>query len=574
MALPVRGGTAPDSFDSSEALAPLDFQALFESAPDLYLVLDSNLTIVAASDAYLRATLTTRDGILDRLLFDVFPDNPDDPDASGVGNLRASLDRVRNDLVPDTMAVQKYDIRRPETEGGGFEVRYWSPRNSPILHPDGSLAYIIHRVEDVTEFARLKDLESEQQEVATALREHTEEMRVEILQRSMELQEANQRLRAASEAKSEFLSRMSHELRTPLNAVLGFGQVLEMGPLDTDQRQSARQILKAGRHLLDLIDEVLDMARIESGNLALSIEAVPVADVIREAIDLIEPLAEREGISLKGRSEGGESFVRADRQRLTQVLLNLASNAVKYNREGGSVTFSSTPVADGLLELRIADTGYGIAPEHLSRVFTPFDRLGADQMQVEGTGIGLSLSKRLVDLMGGEMGVESTPGEGTIFWVRLSQAESPLSPLPPESDATVRRAATWKRSVTLLYIEDNLSNLKLIERVLLGRPVRVLAAMQGELGLELAREHAPDLILLDLHLPGMGGEEVLARLRQEPRTATIPVIVLSADATPGRIQRLLASGAKSYLTKPLDVDKFLWQIDDILERETEQIDDW
>jgi CheY-like chemotaxis protein/anti-sigma regulatory factor (Ser/Thr protein kinase) len=347
-----------------------------------------------------------------------------------------------------------------------------------------------------------------------------------------------------------------------------------MGPLDTDQRQSVRQILKAGRHLLDLIDEVLDLARIESGQLALSIEAVPVSDVLREAIDLIEPLAEREGITLKGRSEASEAFVRADRQRLTQVLLSLASNAVKYNREGGTVTFSSTTVGDGKLELRVADTGYGIAPKDLDRVFTPFDRLGADQLEVEGTGIGLSLSKRLVDLMGGEMGVESTLGEGSAFWVRLGHADSPLTPLPPENGKSVRRAPTWKRSVTMLYIEDNLSNLKLIERVLLGRPVRILAAMQGALGLELAREHSPDIVLVDLHLPGMDGEEVLARLRQEPRTATTPVIVLSADATPGRIERLLASGAEAYLTKPLDVDKFLWLIDDILERETDATDDW
>jgi signal transduction histidine kinase/ActR/RegA family two-component response regulator len=574
MATPVRGGTARDLLAPEEPLGPLDFQALFEAAPDLYLVLDPHLNIVAVSNAYLRATLTKRDDIIGRHLFDVFPDNPDDPEATGVGNTRASLARVRKDLVPDTMAVQQHDIRRPEAEGGGFEVRHWSPRNSPILASDGTLAYIIHRVEDVTEVVRLKELESGQQEVTAALRERADQMRVEVLNRSVELQEANRQLRAAGEAKSEFLSRMSHELRTPLNAVLGFGQVLEMGPLDTDQRQSVRQILKAGGHLLNLIDEVLDMAKIESGNMALSIEAVPVADVLREAIELMEPLAEREGVTLDDRSEAGGVFVRADRQRLTQVLLNLASNAVKYNREGGSVTFSSMTTEEGLHEIRVADSGRGIAPEHLGRVFTPFDRLGADQWEVEGTGIGLSLSKRLMDLMGGEIGFESTPNEGSVFSIRLVLAEDPLSPLQPENPAAPRRAATWKRALTLLYIEDNLSNLKLIERVLLGRPVKILAAMHGELGLELAREHVPDLVLLDLHLPGMDGEEALTRLRQEPRTAAIPVIVLSADASPGRIERLIASGAEAYLTKPLEVDRFLRLIDDFLERETEQTDDW
>jgi signal transduction histidine kinase/CheY-like chemotaxis protein len=551
-----------------------DFKSLFESASDLYLVLDPDLTIVAATDEYLRATMTKRDEILGRGIFEVFPDNPADPEATGVGNLGVSLGRVRRDLVPDTMAVQKYDIRRPESDGGGFEVRYWSPRNSPVLRPDGSLAYIIHRVEDVTEFVRLKQLETEQQEVTAELQQRTAQMRIELLQRSGELQEANQKLRAANTAKSEFLSRMSHELRTPLNAILGFGQILEMDSLDEDQAESVQQILKAGNHLLGLIDEVLDIARIDTGTLAISIEPVRVRDVMQEAMDLIRPLAEQRRITLLDRLGGANGeHVRADRQRLKQVFLNLASNAVKYNRDDGSVTFSYARTEEGELEVRVADTGRGIAPEYLNRVFTPFDRLGADLLEVEGTGIGLSLCKRLVDLMGGEIGVKTTLGEGSVFSVKLPIVEGPYQRLEQATGPVRGPASGAGKSATLLYVEDNISNLKLIERALIDRPVKLLAAMQGGLGLDLAREHHPDLILLDLHLPGMHGEEVLARLRDDPRTATIPVVVLSADATPGRVERILAAGTEAYLTKPLDVDKFLRVIDGILEREVDASDD-
>ena len=552
-------GRAPDL----RTLPSPDFQTLFETAPDLYLVLDPALTIVAATDKYLRATMTRREEIVGRNIFDAFPDNPDDEEATGVSNLRASLDLVRAGLAPDTMAVQKYDIRRPESEGGGFEVRYWSPRNTPVM-VNGRLAWIIHRVEDVTEFVRLRDLETEHQEEAEHLQHRTEVMESEILRRSRELHEANRMLRAANQAKSEFLSRMSHELRTPLNAVLGFGQLLEMNGLDDDQAQSVQHILKAGRHLLGLIDEVLDIARIDSGRLAISMEPVHVHDVVQETLDLIQPMAERRGISVEDRTEGDE-HVRADRQRLKQVFLNLASNGVKYNRDGGTVTFSASKEGEEL-EVHVADTGRGISPENMKRVFTPFDRLGAEGSDIEGTGIGLSLSKRLVELMGGTIGVRSTHGEGSVFTVRLPVVPSPVEVLDQQAVEDIPAALSSGREATILYIEDNLSNLKLVERVLARRPVKLLAAMQGGLGLELAREHRPDLILLDLHMPGMTGEEVLAALREDPGTASTPVVILSADALPKTVERLYGQGVKAYLTKPLDVAMFLGVIDEILER--------
>ncbi|HEY2960597.1 MAG TPA: histidine kinase dimerization/phospho-acceptor domain-containing protein [Actinomycetota bacterium] len=348
-----------------------DFESLFQSAPGLFLVLDPDLVIVAVSDAYLAATMTRREEILGHGLFEVFPDNPDDPQATGVGNLAASLERVRRNLVADTMAVQKYDIRRPAAEGGGFEVRYWSPFNSPVLGADGRLAYVIHRVEDVTEFVRLEQSESQRQQFAADLLQDNVRKEAEILQRSQELQEANRQLRAANQAKSEYLSRMSHELRTPLNAILGFAQLLELEDLREQQRESLHYILSAARHLLGLINEVLDIAAIEAGRLPLSLEPVPVADVVAEAVSLIRPLADQHGVLLASQSPSCDAHVRGDRQRLKQILLNLVSNAVKYNREGGSVRLDCEELAGGRMRVKVSDTGPGIPAESIERLFVP-----------------------------------------------------------------------------------------------------------------------------------------------------------------------------------------------------------
>jgi signal transduction histidine kinase/ActR/RegA family two-component response regulator len=535
-----------------------DFRALFQSAPGLYLVLDPNLVIVAASDAYLSATMTRREDVLGRGLFDVFPDNPDDPDATGVQNLRASLDRVRRDHIADAMAVQKYDIRRPEADGGEFEVRYWSPLNTPVLSDDGELRYIIHRVEDVTEFVRLQASEEERAQITDQLQRRTVQMEAEVLRRSQELQEANVKLRAASSAKDEFLSRMSHELRTPLNSVIGFAQLLSRDALTADQHENVTQILKAGQLLLDLINEVLDVSRIATGRLSLSLEPVGVTQLINDAVALVRPMATHEGLAISAEDANG-LHVLADRQRLAQVLLNLLSNAVKYNRPGGSVSVSWEKGDPGRLRIHVADTGIGISESRLARLYEPFDRLGAEQTAVEGTGLGLALSKGLVEAMGGTLSVESSERRGSAFTVELDLAEPQdrrfervrLSRAVPKCD---------RRRV--LYIEDNLANLRLIERIFSHRDdIEVISAMQGRVGIDLAREHAPSLILLDLHLPDMHGEDVLGELRRLPETSMIPVVIMSADATPGTIQRLASRGADEYLTKPFDIDLLLGIVD-------------
>jgi len=380
----------------------------------------------------------------------------------------------------------------------------------------------------------------------------------------VETLEARRSAEVANHAKTEFLSRMSHELRTPLNAILGFAQLLEMDELAPEQRQNVRYIRRGGEQLLGLINEVLDISRIETGALSLSPEPVWLPDVLDEQQALMVPMAAERGVTIAVRATPAVTgHVLADRQRLKQVLLNLLSNAVKYNRAGGRVWIECREAGPGRLRIDVIDTGFGIPPENLDRLFVPFDRLGAERSGVEGTGIGLTLTRRLVEEMGGALTVRSVLGEGSTFSVELAKVEDPVrqvTSIEPQVPARTRSADG--RAKTVLHIEDNLSNLRLVEQLVLQRPdVRLIAAIQGRLGLELAREHQPDLILLDLHLPDMKGVDVLAELQGDPGTRGIPVVVVTADATAGLVERLKASGARDHMTKPLDVEAFLALID-------------
>jgi len=358
----------------------------------------------------------------------------------------------------------------------------------------------------------------------------------------------------ANAEKTLFLSRMSHELRTPLNAVLGFAQLLEMDELTPTQREEVGHIRKAGRHLLALINEVLDVARVDAGRVALSLEPVLAEDVVREVLDLSGPIAAQAGVRLSPPSgEGLSRYAYADRQRLVQVLLNLVTNAIRYNRSGGAV-WVRVHVGEETLRFEVEDTGIGIPEAMRDRVFEPFDRLGRERGGGEGTGLGLSIAKRFVELMGGEIGFESREGVGTTFHFVLPQAPSPRE----EPGERAEDDPEGGHELTLLYIEDNPANLRLIESLCarIGA-ARIIAALQGGLGLRLAREHRPDVIILDMELPDMSGEAVLARLKGDLKTRDIPVIVLSASASPNRIDRVLSAGAYAYLTKPLEVKRFL-----------------
>ena len=378
-----------------------------------------------------------------------------------------------------------------------------------------------------------------------------------------EMQKARAEAEAANRAKSEFISRMSHEFRTPLNAILGFAQLLELDELTADQRESVDHVLRAGRHLVDLVNEVLDISRIEAGRLSLSIEPVDAAVVVAETMALLGPDAAQREVQLRPPVSGEPCWVHADRQRLLQVLLNLVSNAVKYNRVDGWVSVAWHE-AGGRARIEVADSGIGIAPEAMPRLFQAFERLGASATGVEGTGLGLALSRRLAQAMGGTVDAESEPGRGSRFWVELEAVPSPEPPGAPGSPVVTGDEPVH----TLLYVEDNLSNIRLVERILSGRPaVRLVTAMQGRIALDLARQHIPDLILLDLNLPDVPGVEILQRLRGDARLAATPVVVLTADASPGQKRRLQEAGAAEYLTKPLDVRRFLEILDGLLLRE-------
>jgi len=378
---------------------------------------------------------------------------------------------------------------------------------------------------------------------------------------------ARQEAERANRAKSEFLSRMSHELRTPMNSILGFGQLLEMEDLDADALDSVKQITKAGRHLLKLINEILDISRIEAGRLATSIEPVEVGAVAREVLALVKPLAAQRNIEVIADLGAAECFVHADRQRLSQVLLNLLSNAIKYNRDAGFVWLSIT--SDGsTARISVRDTGPGIAPENHELIFKPFERLGADQSDVEGTGLGLALSQRLAESMGGRIGIEAS-SEGASFFVELGVTEA-LHLSSEEEPAPAEFCLASSR--TILLVEDNPANVKLMEKMLANRPgCKLMVTMQGRMALELARQHKPDLVLLDLNLPDLNGDQVMEQLRSDPTTSHIPVVIVSADATSSQVSRLLEAGANAYISKPIDVNNFLALLNQLLSEEVRNV---
>lgn len=785
------------------AMAP-DFRQLFESGAGCCLVLSPNFTILAVTDAYLQATMTKRTDIVGRLLFEVFPDNPDDPQASGTVNLRASLQRVLTLGRADAMPVQKYDIRRPESAGGGFEERYWSPVNSPLFDDAGRVVSIVHRVEDVTDLSRLKVRETEQSKtirelsvfsdqlldtapdamvvvgndgrillvnlraeelfgyqrsellgqplelliperarhghtlhlekffahpearpmgsglelharrkdgselpievslsplrtvhgitVSAAIRDISERKRLEAAARLLaerlasavesiqdafalfdnrdrlvlcnsvyrslvgswvtgplvgesyeclldawaheidfrndsdrlrfreerlarrgdqtatfdvrlrdgrslrvidrrtaeggivktiwdltedehraeELRLARAAAEAGSAAKSEFLSSMSHELRTPLNAILGFAQLLKRDrkePLSSRQQERADQILKGGEHLLRLIDDILDLSRIEAGGISISTEPVGVAEVLEEIRTTLQPMATAQAIRLELAVPAGElPMLSADRTRFKQILMNFGSNAIKYNRPAGSVVFAvSLPGADRL-RVTVRDTGAGIPLEKQDKLFQPFQRAGQEAGPIEGTGIGLVITKRLAELMGGDVGFRSVPGQGSEFWVdmrvHLSQARSSAPP-PVQDPTALRFTGTGQRRV--LYVEDNPANVRFMTDLLEAfENLEVIVAGTAEAGIEIARSQRPEVIIMDINLPGMSGVDALRALRVQPETKGIPVVALTAAASEHDRRRGIQAGFHKYITKPVKVDELLAVLEQLL----------
>ena len=416
------------------------------------------------------------------------------------------------------------------------------------------------------------DRDRKLQGVFAAARDVTERKRFEhtLQENNVELERAMAAAEKANLAKSDFLSSMSHELRSPLNAILGFAQLInsDAPPPTPAQAASIDQILHAGWYLLDLINEILDLAQIESGKLALSREPTSLADVMLECQAMIEPQAQKRGIKMTFPPSGVPYFVDADRTRLKQVVINLLSNAIKYNQPNGTVVVDCSMTSPERVRVSVRDTGAGLPPDKLLQLFQPFNRLGRERSTEEGTGIGLVMSKRLVELMGGLIGVDSVVGLGSVFWFELDSAVEPQL----EMDST-HPAATAPENVqcdaaqrTLLYVEDNPANLKLIEQLIARRPdIRLLSARDGNLGIQLARANQPDVILMDINLPGISGIEALKILREDPATEHIPVVALSANAMPRDIEKGLQAGFYRYLTKPIRVDEFMGTLQSALD---------
>lgn len=793
--------------DSVATIEP-DACAVLRAAPDLYLVLLPDLRIAEASDAYLRATMTTRDKILGRDIFEVFPDDPAEHDADGVANLRASLARVLLHRRPDLMPVQRYPIRRPDCEGGHFEERYWSPLNSPVLRDDSSLAYIIHRVEDVTErvrleheklkldraltemsvvsrhysllldmapdalvvvrddarielvnvqtetmfgysrdellgqplelliperfraghlghmsrffvnpvarpmgsslelFGRRKDgselpievsLSPQRDErgmtVSASIRDTTERRRFEAAarltadrlcsavdsiqdafalfdsedrlvlcnsvfrrlvhkpqpgalvgkpfseildawigdidfpdeaararfredrlarrmqeptstfdirmrdgrslrvmdrrtaeggtvktiwdltedeRRANELREARAAAETASAAKSDFLSAMSHELRTPLNAILGFAQLLirdKRQPLNERHRERVEHILSGGEHLLRLINDILDLSRIEAGRISISPEPVDVAEVLDEVTRTLDPISARQSITLEAAAlPPALPLVVADRTRFAQILMNFGSNAIKYNRPAGKVRFAVTATAAERVRITVSDTGIGIPVDKQDKLFQPFQRAGQEAGPIEGTGIGLVITRRLAELMGGSVGFHSVPDQGSEFWIEMPAQRAPeASARPPvPRDRTAMTQLGGGRHL-VLYVEDNPANVVFMRDLMSTfENLEFVTVPTAELGVEFARSRQPEIVIMDINLPGMSGLDALRALRAAPETQHIPVIALTAAASERDRQRGIEAGFFRYLAKPIKVDELIDAIEALL----------
>jgi PAS domain S-box-containing protein len=404
-------------------------------------------------------------------------------------------------------------------------------------------------------FTSIRDADGNLRGFAKLTRDLTERRFVEA-----ELINAKRVAEKASLAKSDFMSSMSHELRSPLNAILGFAQLLDSDtpPPTASQKSDIAQILQAGWHLLKLIDEILDLAKVESGRVPLSQEPISLSDIMGECLGMIEAQARMRDLTIVVPEPPEEHFVHADQTRVKQVLLNLLSNAVKYNRDHGTITITYPERASGRVRVSIADTGEGLSADQRSHLFQPFNRLGQEAGGQEGTGIGLVVAKRLVELMDGSMGVESTVGVGSTFWFDLVAAEAPQLIEHGEANAVTVGTQVAPESHTLLYIEDNPANLRLVEQIIARHSnLHLLTAVTGKAGVSIARATLPDVILLDINLPDISGFEVLQLLRADPTTDFIPAVAISANAMPRDLRNGLDAGFLRYITKPIQVDEFI-----------------
>jgi len=549
-------------------------EGVFGSLPGLFLIFTTDVKIVGASDAFLEATMTRREDILGHSVFEIFAQNPDDPSGTGLSNWSASLERVRQTSAPDTMAVQKHDLRRPD---GVYEERYWSPMNYPVLGPNRRIEYFILRMVDVTEFVRQQ---SDRGSNAVEPLTRTEQMEAEILQNSAQLETANRQLydsnaqllrakadaEAANRAKSTFLSTMSHEIRTPMNAILGYAQLMLRDPgLGIDAKENLKIIGRSGEHLLVLINDVLDMSKIEAGHMELNPVTFNLPRLLDDLAAMFRLRAEAKALQFEMLVDGESApYVVADEGKLRQALINLIGNAIKFTERGQvklHVTLNpgSTRSPNGLwLSASVADTGLGISDQEQATLFEPFSQAKGGIKAMEGTGLGLAISRKYARLMGGDITVSSSPGSGSIF-----QLEIPIC----YGDARVAlRGRIHRRVIGLragtsvpgvLVVDDQIANRDWLTKLLTSIGFSVRSADNGEAAIRSWEEWNPRLILMDVHMPVMDGLEATRRIKAHPRGKETVIAVLTASAMDEDRRAVLQSGADDFLTKPCREDELL-----------------
>lgn len=585
-----------NAFDTLTHHRDIDYQRLFDASPGLFLVLDRDFDIVAVTDAYLTATMTQRNDLVSNNLFSVFPDNPDDPTADGEHNLRASLQRVLDERRADTLAVQKYDIQRPESEGGGFEVRYWSPINSPILNADGEVELIIHRVEDVTEFVQLQSEGSLQRQQFTDLNSKTQQMESDILARSAELQRANNQLRQFDQLKTDLLNTVSHEFRTPLTLQIGPLQDAlsdETNILPPRQRDRIEIVQRNSHRLLRLVNTMLDFSQIEAGTIEPSPERVDLAEFTAQIASNFSSAFEAAQLDFTVDCQPLSRVVYVDTAMWEKIVMNLLANALKHTFSGG-VTISLSEQSDEI-QLVVSDTGIGIPEDQLCHVFDRFHRVrGARSRSHEGSGIGLALVQELAGLLDGGASIESTVDVGTTVTVAIPIIEPSDSPAGINGSSLAREmadngsrsftlatdAARWvetpmgatvpphksrSSSEKILLVDDN-SDMQNYISGILSDHWSVDVASNGAEALRRVRDQHYDLIISDVMMPVMDGIELLHHLRADEEKRDLPVILLSAGAADDAVVHGLQSGASDYIVKPFSTPELLARVNAHLER--------